>query len=240
MLITLLGILTAGGILLRHPLQDTGNQILRQTALPAHEQKAGVTVATSPVPPKEWNLSVPFIVQAPFGNWDLPYQEACEEASVLMVDAFFKNKNLSESDSQKAIQNLVDWENKRFGFYKDTTAEQTALMLKEYFGYSKVFVRYDQDVTVEAIKKEIRLGNLVLLPAAGRLLGNPYFHAPGPLYHMLVVKGWTKDGRFITNDPGTKRGKNFLYKPAVLMNAVHDWNVQDITKGRKAMIVVEG
>ena len=44
----------------------------------------------------------------------------------------------------------------------------------------------------------------VLLPAAGRLLRNPYFSGQGPLYHMLVVKGYTRDGKIITDDPGTR------------------------------------
>ena len=39
---------------------------------------------------------------------------------------------------------------------------------------------------------------------------------------MLVIRGF--DGKnFITNDPGTKRGKNFKYPYARLMDALHDW-----------------
>ena len=34
--------------------------------------------------PEEINLPVPFTPQAPHANWELPYQEACEEAAVLM------------------------------------------------------------------------------------------------------------------------------------------------------------
>ncbi|MCR4279964.1 MAG: hypothetical protein NUV82_00890, partial [Candidatus Komeilibacteria bacterium] len=39
--------------------------------------------------PAEYNLDVPFMSQAPHANWDLPYQEACEEASLIMVDYFW-------------------------------------------------------------------------------------------------------------------------------------------------------
>jgi hypothetical protein len=56
---------------------------------------------------------------------------------------------------------------------------------------------------------------------------------------MLVVRGWTKEGMIITNDPGTKRGEGYLYEPDVLINAVHDWSGGDVENGRKAMIVVE-
>ena len=36
------------------------------------------------------------------------------------------------------------------------------------------------------IKEFLMAGKLVIVPAAGRQLGNPYYKAPGPVYHMLV------------------------------------------------------
>src|SRR5512133_656297 len=39
--------------------------------------------------PREKHLLVPFMVQAPNANWDMPYQEACEEASLLMVAGYY-------------------------------------------------------------------------------------------------------------------------------------------------------
>ena len=55
---------------------------------------------------------------------------------------------------------------------------------------------------------------------------------------MLIIKGYTKEGNFITNDPGTRRGADFIYSPGVLMNAIHDWNGGDVDNGKKVMIVV--
>jgi hypothetical protein len=40
-------------------------------------------------PPKQ-QLDVPFTSQAPAGNWLEPWQNACEETSVIMVTNFFK------------------------------------------------------------------------------------------------------------------------------------------------------
>ena len=71
------------------------------------------------------------------------------------------------------------------------------------------------------------------------MLGNPYYKQPGPIYHALVLKGYTKDGKFITNDPGTKRGADYLYDPQVILNAMHEWNSGDVEHGRKMAIVVE-
>lgn len=186
--------------------------------------------------PAEINLAVPFTSQAPFGNWDLPYKESCEEASALMLDYFYRNLSLNPAIANQEILKLVDWQKIKFGAYEDTDAAQTAQMLREYFGYKNVRVSYD--ISIEDIKKELALGRPVIVPAAGQLLPNPFFRQPGPLYHMLVIKGY-KNGKFITNDPGTRRGADFIYSYEGLYNAIHDWNAGNVYAGRKVMIVVE-
>ncbi len=55
---------------------------------------------------------------------------------------------------------------------------------------------------------------------------------------MLVLRGYTKDGYVITNDPGTKRGAQYAYRWSVLLNAIHDWNGGDVENGEKVVIVV--
>ncbi|HXV26466.1 MAG TPA: C39 family peptidase [Candidatus Paceibacterota bacterium] len=199
-------------------------------------------------PVSEINLGVPFSSQAPHGNWDLPYQEACEEASAMMVDAFWDGRPTGADASDAELRVLVQWQQQNFGYYFHTTAERTADILRRYYGYSDVRVSYD--ITADDIRRELAAGRPVIIPAAGRLLGNPNFKNPGPVYHMLVVKGFTADGRFITNDPGTRNGHNYVYSEQALMNAIHDvptngddWPAgvdpaEYILSGRKAMIVV--
>lgn len=184
---------------------------------------------------EEINLDIPFGSQAPFANWDLPYQEACEEATVIMAHYYLTGKKLTPKIMDEEISALVEWENKTFGYYEDTTAEEIARILREYFGHKNVLVRYE--FTIDDIKREVIAGHPVILPSAGRLLPNPNFRQPGPIYHALVVKGFTKN-KIITNDPGTRKGHNFLYDPEILMNAIHDWNPEDILLGKKAMVVV--
>jgi len=187
--------------------------------------------------PKEFNLAVPFTSQAPYEDWSMPYKEACEEASVMMVDAFYQGRKLTKESAKTVILNLVDWQLANLGHWEDTDAEETARILREKYGYKNVRVVYN--ITIDDIKREVAQGRPVIIPAAGQLLKNRYFHQPGPLYHMLVVRGWTKDGMIITNDPGTKRGNGYLYKPEVLLNAIHDWNGGDVLNGKKVMIVVK-
>jgi hypothetical protein len=181
-------------------------------------------------------LPVPFTPQAPFANWELPYQEACEEASMIMAGEYFKGNKKLQLDPVYAnteILKLVEWETNH-GFAQDVTAQEVASILKDYYTLEASVVKYNPQV----IKQAILDRKLVLLPVAGRLLENPYFRRPGPLYHMLVVKGFEGD-EFITNDPGTKRGENFRYNESILAYAVHDWNGGQVEKGERVMIIVD-
>jgi uncharacterized protein YvpB len=96
------------------------------------------------------------------------------------------------------------------------------------------------DFPKEDLKKYLAKGNPVIVPAAGRELKNPNFTAPGPLYHNLVLVGYDKN-IIITNDPGTRKGRGYIYDMDVLYNAIHDFpgKPENIIQGRKAMIVLE-
>lgn len=186
--------------------------------------------------PGAYNLAVPFTSQAPHANWDLPYQEACEEASVLMVARYFDGESgvIDPDDADAALLRLVEFQLDMFGDYLDTTAEETRQMLDGYFNLQAYVV---ESPSVAQIKSEIAAGRPVIVPAAGQQLGNPFFSGAGPLYHMLVIKGYTDD-QFITNDPGTKRGNNYAYDIDVIMSAMGDWNDGDPANGAKRVIFV--
>lgn len=187
--------------------------------------------------PTEFKLKVAFSPQAPTENWGMPYQEACEEASLIMAYYYFANKPLSRPIMNEEILKLVKWQEDVFGYYKDTTLEETARIAEEYFNLE---VEISENVTVENIKRQIYAGNLVILPFAGRLLENPYFSGEGPLFHMAVVKGYDSKN-FIMNDPGLLRlGENFKYSYTNLLESVHDWNGGDVLNGKKVMLIVKG
>jgi hypothetical protein len=189
--------------------------------------------------PREVNLDVPFTTQAPHANWDYPYQEACEEASAIMVDAFYDGKTgrIPVAEADDLIKKIVAYEKATLGFYEDTNAEQTAQFIKGYFGYDTVLVK--PLTSAEDIKKVVALGHPVIVPFAGKLLGNPNFRNGGPPYHMLVIRGYTPT-LFITNDPGTRNGFAYTYTYETIMNAAHDWvgSKDTITQGKKYMIIV--
>lgn len=168
-------------------------------------------------------LPVPFTPQAPTGNWDELHNEACEEAGAIMAYWYFYSDTvaaLSPKLVEKEIEKLTNWQQKTFGYYLSVSSQEIARMIKEVYGLN---TEIKTDYTEADIKKALAEGKLILFPANGRLLGNPYYKRPGPIYHMLVIKGYNEQ-EFITNDPGTKRGLNYPYTFEVLYNANGNWD----------------
>jgi len=189
---------------------------------------------TTPIPP-ELNLNVPFTSQAPDANWDYTHEEACEEAAILMANRYFLGRAISSSsDAEDGLQEIIDWENKNLGFFESTTAQETARVLREMLNLKTQIL---DNPKTEDIKRAIADDKLVLVPAAGRQIGNPFYKSPGPLYHMLLIKGYTED-KFITNDAGTKRGENYPYDFKTVLDANRDWNSGDVLNGAKKVIIV--
>lgn len=223
---------------------------LSPSVTPVIESSALPTDSPTPVPTAiatTINLNVPFTSQAPEANWDEFHEEACEEAAILMAQWFAFGKvgkkeasyanRIPVSEAEKSLVDIVAWERNNVSDWKDTTAEETVRIAKEYLGMHKVTLL--DGGTTQDFKKELAKGNIVVLPSAGRLLKNPNFKAPGPPYHMIVLRGYNKDG-FITNDPGTRNGEGYVYSEATINNAWHDWtgSLLTIENGQKKAIVV--
>lgn len=194
--------------------------------------------------PAKYGLAVTFAQQAPFGNWDAVHEETCEEASMVMADKYFRKQPLTETIMEEELQKIVKWESDK-GYQVDLTAGETVKILNDYYGVS---AKVSREVTVDQIKYEIFKGNLVLIPVAGRELHNPNFKGAGPIYHMLVIKGYN-DKEFITNDPGTRKGNGYRYSYDTIINAIHDWNHEraaggmtdaEMLQGEKVIVIVDG
>jgi hypothetical protein len=207
--------------------------------LPETPSPEKMFVAPSPIivsPVSFVNLGVPFTSQAPYGVWDALHEEACEEASIIMANAWAKNiSSLSRESAESEIQKLVKWQNDNLGYFESTTAKQTAEMAKKFYGLNYKLI---ENPSVEDLKNELKEGNVIVMGMGGRILNNPHFTSLGPIYHMLLIKGFDETG-FITNDPGTKYGKNYHYLFSTLMSAGRDWSggrTSTITKPPVAII----
>ncbi|HCC23516.1 TPA: hypothetical protein DF272_05075 [Candidatus Falkowbacteria bacterium] len=177
--------------------------------------------------PATVSLDVAFASQAPHGNWELPYQETCEEASLIIASKYFKKESLNADIMDQELLKLVAWEKTDLGVYTDTDVAEVLVIAQKYFSLN---AEMTEDVSVDRIKRELAAGNLIVAPFAGRELGNPNFTAPGPLYHMLVITGYDRN-EFITNDVGTRKGEDYKYKYDVLISALHDLPKYDSTGG---------
>jgi len=189
--------------------------------------------AISSILPKEVIINVPYTRQAPFSVWDDLHEDACEEASLLMVKHFIDGIKISSKQSiENEIVDLVNFE-KENGYGLSITLDQLNKIAYEKYGMNGKVVK---NITVDEIRRELANGNPVIVGAAGKILPNPYFRNGGPVYHMLVIKGYD-DKDFITNDPGTMKGDGFKYSFNDLINAIHDWDPHNIMNGQKNYLV---
>jgi hypothetical protein len=156
-------------------------------------------------------LEVPFVCQAPFqteANW-VYHEESCEEAALLQVHYYYEG--VTQVDKQTAhniIMDMISWQEKKFKAHIDLYAKDMKTFITEYYDYPEDRVQIIEDAEILDIKKAISQGYPVIVPIMGDLLKNPYYPYPG--YHMLTVIGYS-DTHIITNDVGTRRGKDFTY-----------------------------
>jgi len=226
-------------------------EVIRSTVLEDtvkdEEKDAAVDDTTPNIPekndiqllPKEINLDVPFTSQAPEKNWEQPWQDACEEAAVLMMDAYYKNYDVSPLFAKDEILKMVAWEEQK-GWGESIGIERVSQLVEYYMGEkslkSREHLQIIENPKVEEMKASLALGHPILVVANGKILPNPNFRGDGPVYHALIIRGYTEE-KFITNDPGTQFGKNFLYSYEDLMNAIADWNGGEVVQGRKVILM---
>lgn len=180
--------------------------------------------------------SVPFQTQAPFANWDELHDEACEEASVILVEYYLKGKSLAADTMDEQILQMVDWQIKNWGGHHDITAAKTLELAQNFYGLKG---RVIQNANLGTLKKQIAAGHPVIVPAAGRLLGNPNFRGEGPPYHMVVAIGYDENN-IIVQDVGTRNGDHYVYNQKIFDNAWHDWtgSPDNIAEGAKNLLIL--
>jgi hypothetical protein len=177
--------------------------------------------------PQSVILNVPYVMQAPLGDWSDPRQQyGCEEAAIVMAMAWVRESVNSPTDiifkdeALRDIINMSEYERVIYGFYKDTSAQDTARLMREFYLYPDVEVK--ENISMEDIKQELAKNRVVLVPLNTRLTGMAVYRN-GPIRHMVIAVGYDdKNDEIIVHDPIFRNGEYF-WIPANSLSAAL-WN----------------
>ena len=217
---------------------DPGSPTSRTQGNENNEQVSELPPPGPDVLPERVNLNVPIVYQAPLNVWDDKHDDACEEASILMVQSFLLGHvSLTRQEMEDKIMALIDYQMDALGYFESTNAELTAQIMREYLDFERVAVLPIN--SIDDIRRQLAAGRPVIIPADGKALKNPNFRGDGPVYHMLVAKGYTET-HIIVHDPGTRRGANWMYTNEIVMESLADWVPEDhnVDRSKRYMIVV--
>jgi Peptidase_C39 like family len=171
-------------------------------------------------------LPVPFISEVPDGRWVGSWKNACEEASIAMVDRYYAGMVKTTIAWQKAyMSNLFVIERKLWKSDANTDVDMTVKLINDYSSFSAYA---KDDPTIEDMKSELAAGRPVIVPIDGFELANENipFLAAGSGYHMFVLIGYDEDKKaFIAHDNGDlKDGIGIEYGYERIMNTLHDYS----------------
>lgn len=176
--------------------------------------------------PEKIELSVPFIPEVPDGRWIAPWNNACEETSITMVNQYYLgNTKISIPHSRNLIWPLFVIEDSLFGSNRDSDTKRTVKLIQE----SKMsFIgEIIDNPTLKEIQKEISEGRPVITVHYGFGLNNPElrFRRTGSSYHMMVLSGYDNEKQeFIVQDSGNPNGIDFRYKYDTILKTLHDFD----------------
>lgn len=194
-------------------------EIQRNTEVDMVEKKQDIQVIEEKILPEEQLLEVPFVMQAPFANWD-SHNESCEEAGILLAHYFYTGEVLTKNQANIEILDMVDFQHKNYGAEYDIFADEMGELARDYYGYDKYRVI---NGTIENIKNEILNDNPVIVPTTASYLKSEKSDYPELGYHVVVIVGYNQYG-FVTHDVGTVTGEDFTYTYTTLQNSIKDYN----------------
>ena len=169
--------------------------------------------------PNNYFLAVPFVMQAPFANWE-EHNESCEEAGLLLVNYFYKNQSLSKEAADKELKEMVKYQVTNYGGEYDIYALEMSRLAKDFYGYMNSRVI---DGSRENIVQELLNKNPVIVPTTAAYLKPEKNDYPEMGYHVVVIVGYDETG-YIVHDPGTYTGENTHYSYGIMDRAMADYD----------------
>lgn len=182
-------------------------------------------------------LEIPFTPQAPQGIWSQPWQDDCEEAVITMAKFYYLNKTINTKIAIKQINQIRNIKEGYYGFSLDEEADKITELINNFLPFE---ARVVSNPSIDQIKNEINNNRPVILPAYGKYLSNPFFGSAGVQYHVILISGYDDNSQeFITQEPGTRHGKNYKYSYKTIMNAMHDYKKNNTKNGRRVAIFTQ-
>jgi len=182
-------------------------------------------------------LQVPFTPQAPHAIWIEPWENACEETSLLMVDEYYRGNRESKLEvnyAKKRILEIFRYKEAVFGWSLDENSTKIDFIANQflYFETTK-----KENPTIEEMKKELDEGRPIIHLSYGKALKNPHFQGDGPPYHAIVLSGYDDAKQvFYTEEPGTRYGNKYAYSYETMMNSMHDFIPNNTQNGKKVVL----
>ncbi len=200
-------------------------------------EKSNKEILKPEIIPSEYNIqNMDFFSQAPYWNWNQPYQDACEEASLLIGQYYIKWLTKTKEQYNKDLLNMVELEMEMLWYFESTTIMEMKQIINRRD--PSISARIIEHPTIQDIEREISKNNVVVTPLYWKWLGNPHYALWGPEYHFLVIKWYTKDS-FITHDVWTMHWANRNYNKNLIMENIHDQNRIDVKKWAARILILE-
>ena len=207
------------------------------------------TLTPSPIPPPTAIAALPskfliktaFVPQSPQGNWSEPWQDACEEATILTAKYYYTSTIPTTPQIIDDLQSEFNYETSQ-GWTHDINVSQMSLLAQNLFHLKTKILN---NPTLQELKTAISQSTPVVIPANGKTLfkENSHFNSGGPWYHNLIILGYddTTD-QFIVHDVGTKAGQYYRYSYQIILDSIHDFpnsgKKEDINQGAKRALVL--
>lgn len=200
--------------------------------------------ACSAAPAAEENLDVPFTSQAPEKSWVEPWLNACEETSILMIDAYYSNEadgvdgEISIEEAKNGIHDIFKTKREEIDYSKDESMETVRQLIDDLDVNWRA--KIVEDPSLDDILLELDAGRPIIVPVFAPDLDSPHYEGGGPDYHVVVLTGYDLENKeFIVNDPGTQFGDELHFNFQVLMDAINDLNPADYDAGKKRVLFTE-
>lgn len=195
-------------------------------------------VVTNPIIiPDEHDIqNIDFFSQAPYGNRNQPYQDTCEEASLLIWYYYLKNLHKTKAEYNTDLLAMVELEMQMLWYFESTTIMEMKQIINRRDPSIKA--KIIEHPTIRDIEREISQNNIVIAPFYGKWLKNPHYALGGPEYHFMVIK-WYNQTNFITHDVWTLRWENREYTKSTIMDNIHDRNRTDVRMWAARILILK-